>query len=152
VQLSTRGRLAVSAMMDLALREQRGPVTLASISRRQTISLSYLEQLFGKLRRHKLVQSSRGPGGGYRLVKPLETISVADIILAVDGSLEPSESANGENDGGGVYRLTSSLWSSLNRQVIDFLDSVTLRDLIEGHRNRVAEKPSGMAEALAVTN
>jgi Rrf2 family transcriptional regulator, iron-sulfur cluster assembly transcription factor len=152
MHLTTKGRLAVSAMMDLALRGHQGPVTLVSISRRQTISLSYLEQLFGRLRRHRLVQSSRGPGGGYRLARPMESISVADIILAVDGSLEPAESADEQNDGGGAYRLTSSLWSSLNRQVMDFLDSVTLRDLIEGHRNRVAEAPSAMAEALAATN
>src|SRR2546428_3920232 len=84
MRLTTKGRLAVTAMLDLAMHGGKGPVTLAGISQRQSISLSYLEQLFGKLRRHTLVDSVRGPGGGYTLARGLERVSVADIITAVD--------------------------------------------------------------------
>jgi Rrf2 family iron-sulfur cluster assembly transcriptional regulator len=87
MRLTTKGRFAVTAMIDLALRQQQGPVTLAGISQRQKISLSYLEQLFGKLRRHELVESTRGPGGGYTLARQATAISVADIIFAVDEPL-----------------------------------------------------------------
>ena len=85
MRLTTKGRFAVTAMIDLALRQNNGPVTLAAISQRQQISLSYLEQLFGKLRRHELVESTRGPGGGYSLGRAADEISVADIIVAVEG-------------------------------------------------------------------
>src|SRR5690606_34799807 len=91
MRLTTKGRFAVTAMIDLALRQQRGPVTLATISERQNISLSYLEQLFGKLRRHELVDSVRGPGGGYSLARLARNITVADIIFAVD---EPLDATN----------------------------------------------------------
>ena len=84
MRLTTKGRFAVTAMIDLALRQHNGPVTLAGISQRQRISLSYLEQLFGKLRRHQLVESTRGPGGGYTLGRPAKDLTVADIIFAVD--------------------------------------------------------------------
>ena len=87
MRLTTKGRFAVTAMVDLALRQNRGPVTLAAISERQHISLSYLEQLFGKLRRSKLVSSVRGPGGGYTLASPAQEISVASIVTAVDEPL-----------------------------------------------------------------
>ena len=88
MRLTTKGRFAVTAMMDLAMRGEDGPVALASISERQKISLSYLEQLFGKLRRHKLVDSVRGPGGGYCIARPLDQVRVADIIRAVDEQLD----------------------------------------------------------------
>ena len=91
MRLTTKGRFAVTAMIDLALRQQEGPVTLSGISERQQISLSYLEQLFGKLRRAALVSSVRGPGGGYRLTKPLNEITVASIIHAVDESLDATQ-------------------------------------------------------------
>ena len=91
MRLTTKGRFAVTAMIDVALRGQEGPVTLAGISERQKISLSYLEQLFGKLRRHRLVDSVRGPGGGYCLSRPLDQISVADIIRAVDEPLDATQ-------------------------------------------------------------
>jgi Rrf2 family transcriptional regulator, iron-sulfur cluster assembly transcription factor len=93
MRLTTKGRFAVTAMIDLALREHSGPVTLAGISERQKISLSYLEQLFGKLRRREIVSSVRGPGGGYCLAKPLDVVSVADIIHAVDESLDAAARA-----------------------------------------------------------
>jgi len=81
MRLTTKGRFAVTAMIDLALRQEQGPVTLAGISQRQHISLSYLEQLFGKLRRHEIVESVRGPGGGYNLARRAENVTVADIII-----------------------------------------------------------------------
>ena len=91
MRLTTKGRFAVTAMIDLGLRHQSSPVTLAAISQRQKISLSYLEQLFGRLRRHALVESTRGPGGGYTIAKPLREVTVADIILAVDEPLDATQ-------------------------------------------------------------
>src|SRR5258708_35181758 len=96
MRLTTKGRFAVTAMIDLGLREHRGPVTLAGISQRQRMSLSYLEQLFAKLRRHQLVESTRGPGGGYRLAQPVGTGTVADIILAVRRPAEPEHGPGAE--------------------------------------------------------
>src|SRR5687768_17893475 len=97
MRLTTKGRFAVTAMVHLALRQNRGPVTLAAISQRQHISLSYLEQLFGKLRRASLVSSVRGPGGGYNLAQPVNGISVADIVAAVDESLDATQCGGKEN-------------------------------------------------------
>lgn len=140
MRLTTKGRFAVTAMIDLGLREQRGPVTLAGISQRQQISLSYLEQLFAKLRRHGLVTSTRGPGGGYRLGKPADTITAADIVYAVD-ELQPTPYGNAhesaESDQAGSMR---ELWASLDRQMIDFLDGVTLRDLIAKQRIEIGSR------------
>lgn len=133
MRLTTKGRFAVTAMIDLALREQSGPVALAAISGRQQISLSYLEQLFGKLRRHSLVQSTRGPGGGYSLGRVAAEISVADIILAVDEPLDATGCAGKENcmgeDAGRC--MTHDLWASLNAKMIEYLNSVSLRNLVE---------------------
>jgi len=135
-------------MIDLGLRQHRGPVTLASISQRQRISLSYLEQLFAKLRRHKLVESTRGPGGGYRLARPMESVTVADIISAVDEplpSMQPSSKKTGDDDQGCT---THELWASLNQQMIDFLDTVSLRDLVEQQKIR-AETSTSIRSPLA---
>jgi Rrf2 family iron-sulfur cluster assembly transcriptional regulator len=139
MRLTTKGRFAVTAMIDLALRQQGGPVTLAGISQRQNISLSYLEQLFGKLRRHKLVDSQRGPGGGYLLGRLARAITVADIIFAVDEPLDATLCGGRENctvghDGGTGKCMTHELWSALNRTMIDFLDSVSLQDLVDQQR------------------
>jgi len=140
MRLTTKGRFAVTAMIDLGMREQKGPVTLAGISQRQEISLSYLEQLFAKLRRHSLVESTRGPGGGYRLGKAAGDISVADIIFAVDEPLDATlcgGRANCDND----HRcMTHELWTNLNRHMIDYLDSVSLADLVaqQGAQARAA--------------
>src|SRR6202007_1115161 len=115
MRLTTKGRFAVTAMIDLALRQNNGPVTLAAISQRQQISLSYLEQLFGKLRRHELVESTRGPGGGYTLGRKAEEISVADIIVAVDEPIDATGCAGKENclgDDTGPC-LTHTLWRRL---------------------------------------
>lgn len=132
MRLTTKGRFAVTAMIDLALRQSAGPVTLAAISQRQKISLSYLEQLFGKLRRNGLVASTRGPGGGYTLGKPLDKISVTDIVLSVDEPLDATGCGGKENCHGEPGRcMTHDLWTALNVKMVEFLDSVTLQKLVE---------------------
>lgn len=131
MRLSTKGRYAVTAMLDLALHEQSEPVTLAEISACQAISLSYLEQLFSKLRRHDLVRGMRGPGGGYRLARPPERITVADIILAVDESVDVTQCHGRQNCRKGERCLTHELWSELSARIFDFLDGITLAELIE---------------------
>ena len=130
MKLTTKGRFAVTAMLDLALRQQKGPVTLAGIGARQSISLSYLEQLFGKLRRHALVASVRGPGGGYCLARPAEHVSVADIILAVDEPLDATNCGGMENCKEDERCMTHNLWITLNEKLHDYLNSVTLQDLV----------------------
>ena len=132
MRLTTKGRFAVTAMIDLALRQHTGPVTLAGISERQKISLSYLEQLFGKLRRRHLVSSVRGPGGGYCLAKPLEGVSVAEIIHAVDETLDATN-CGGKGNCAEDQRpcMTHELWASLNQRMVEFLDSVTLQKLVD---------------------
>ncbi|TAK84713.1 MAG: Fe-S cluster assembly transcriptional regulator IscR [Aquabacterium sp.] len=133
MRLTTKGRFAVTAMIDLALREHQGPVALAAISQRQQISLSYLEQLFGKLRRHELVESTRGPGGGYSLGRKAESITVADIIVAVDEPIDATGCAGKENcmgDDSGRC-MTHDLWASLNQKMIEYLDSINLRKLVD---------------------
>ena len=133
MRLTTKGRFAVTAMIDLALRENTGPVALAAISARQQISLSYLAQLFGKLRRHELVASTRGPGGGYSLARKAADITVADIIVAVDEPMDATschgrENCMGEDTG---RCMTHDLWTSLNTKMIEYLDSISLRKLVD---------------------
>jgi len=133
MRLTTKGRFAVTAMIDLALRSHSGPVALAAISQRQQISLSYLEQLFGKLRRHDLVESTRGPGGGYTLGRGLAEITVADIIVAVDEPIDATgcsgrEGCMGEDTG---KCMTHDLWASLNTKMIEYLDSISLKKLVD---------------------
>lgn len=134
MRLTTKGRFAVTAMIDLALRNGNGPVTLATISERQHISLSYLEQLFGRLRRQMLVDSVRGPGGGYNIARPLETISVADIIRAVDESLDATSCGGNENCADEHRCMTHDLWSTLNKKMYEYLSSVSLRELVDQQR------------------
>ena len=133
MRLTTKGRFAVTAMIDLALRVGMGPVTLAAISQRQRISLSYLEQLFGKLRRNKLVESTRGPGGGYTLAKKVADITIADIVLAVDEQLDATNCGGKEDCMGGYGGpcMTHELWSALNERMLEFLRSVTLQKLVD---------------------
>ncbi|MDD5295678.1 MAG: Fe-S cluster assembly transcriptional regulator IscR [Rhodocyclaceae bacterium] len=135
MRLTTKGRFAVTAMIDLALREDEGPVTLAGISERQKISLSYLEQLFGKLRRRDLVGSVRGPGGGYRLARPLAEISVADIIFAVDEPMDATQCGGKGNCMDQQPCMTHDLWMSLNAHMYDYLDSVSLSSLVDKQRD-----------------
>ncbi len=130
MRLTTKGRFAVTAMLDLALRGGKNPVTLAGISERQDISLSYLEQLFSRLRRHELVESVRGPGGGYYLAKPLADVSVADIIRAVDEPIDATQCGGKENCHDEHRCLTHDLWVGLNAHIYDYLDNVTLASLV----------------------
>ncbi len=131
MRLTTKGRFAVTAMMDLAMRGGDGPVTLAGISERQNISLSYLEQLFGKLRRYHLVDSVRGPGGGYCLSRPADQITVTDIVRAVDEPFDATQCGGHENCKDKERCMTHDLWSTLNRKMYDYLSSVSLFDLVD---------------------
>ncbi|MEW5892746.1 MAG: Fe-S cluster assembly transcriptional regulator IscR [Pseudomonadota bacterium] len=130
MRLTTKGRFAVTAMIDLGLRHQRGPVTLAGISERQRISLSYLEQLFGRLRRQGLVESVRGPGGGYCLAKPMAEISVADIIRAVDEPIDATQCGGLGNCHDDHTCMTHDLWTNLNAHIYQYLESVSLNELV----------------------
>lgn len=131
MRLTTKGRFAVTAMLDLALRQGTGPVTLAGISERQRISLSYLEQLFGKLRRRELVDSVRGPGGGYCLARAPHEISVAEIIRAVDEPIDATQCGGRENCQEEHRCMTHDLWTNLNATIYDYLTSVTLGNLVD---------------------
>jgi Rrf2 family iron-sulfur cluster assembly transcriptional regulator len=136
MRLTTKGRFAVTAMIDVALYSTHGPVTLAAVSERQKISLSYLEQLFGKLRRHGLVESVRGPGGGYHLAGGTDTVSVADIITAVDEPIDTTQCAGAENCHDDRRCMTHELWTGLNAHIFDFLRSVTLAELVRQQREK----------------
>lgn len=131
MRLTTKGRFAVTAMVDLALHGDEGPVTLASISERQKISLSYLEQLFGKLRRQELVCSARGPGGGYSLAKPAGLISVADIVRAVDESLDTTQCHGHEDCCDQHCCITHDLWANLNAHIQNYLEAISLQNLMQ---------------------
>ena len=131
MRLTTKGRYAVTAMLDLALRQEQGPIRLAGISDRQGISLSYLEQLFAQLRRQKLVRSVRGPGGGYHLGRQASTISVAEVIAAVNEDTDTTRCGGAGDCHEGEICLTHHLWQDLSDQVRDFLQSISLGDLVE---------------------
>ena len=131
MRLTTKGRFAVTAMLDLAMRQGNGPVTLAGISERQRISLSYLEQLFGKLRRRELVDSVRGPGGGYCLARAAHEISIAEIIRAVDEPIDATQCGGRENCQEEHRCMTHDLWTNLNATIYDYLTSVTLGSLVD---------------------
>ncbi len=141
MRLTTKGRFAVTAMVDLGLRHLRGPVTLAGISDRQGISLSYLEQLFGRLRRHEIVESVRGPGGGYCLAKPLSAISVADIIRAVDEEVDATQCGGLGNCHDDHECITHDLWTGLNKHIYAYLESVSLDQLVVTHQAKM-NKPA----------
>ena len=160
MRLTTKGRFAVTAMIDLAMHNGKSPVTLSEISERQKISLSYLEQLFGKLRRQELVRSVRGPGGGYNLAKPTEQVSVADIITAVDEPIDATQCGGKENCKDDHKCITHDLWTDLNRHIFDYLRAVTLSELVskqlkkssdvavmQMHDNRQSVKPKEPAAA-----
>ncbi|MES2500951.1 MAG: Rrf2 family transcriptional regulator [Pseudomonadota bacterium] len=139
MRLTTKGRFAVTAMLDLALNEaingNAKPVTLAGISERQAISLSYLEQLFSRLRRQGLVTSVRGPGGGYRVAKAHSEISVSNIITAVDELIDATQCGGQENCHDTGRCMTHDLWASLNDKILDYLSGVTLADMVESQRH-----------------
>ena len=133
MRLTTKGRYAVTAMLDLAIHADREPVTLSDISLRQDISLSYLEQLFARLRRSELVQSVRGPGGGYRLGRDTHQIAIVDIIDAVDESVDATRCQGQGNCQQGETCLTHHLWEDLSQQIHEFLKSISLADLMARH-------------------
>lgn len=131
MRLTTKGRYAVTAMLDLAIHAGNGPVSLADISERQGISLSYLEQLFAKLRRNELVRSVRGPGGGYQLNREQQGINVAQVIDAVNESVDATGCGHTGSCQDGSICLTHHLWCDLSSQIHDFLSQITLADLME---------------------
>jgi Rrf2 family iron-sulfur cluster assembly transcriptional regulator len=140
MRLTTKGRFAVTAMLDLAIHEAQGltenkPVTLAAISERQDISLSYLEQLFSKLRRQGLVKSVRGPGGGYHLAKASSDISVSEIINAVDEQIDATQCGGNENCKDEGRCMTHDLWTALNTKILEYLSGVTIADMVNSQRN-----------------
>ena len=134
MKLTTKGRYAVTAMLDLALHGDSGPVSLAEISVRQEISLSYLEQLFSKLRRNGLVTSTRGPGGGYSLARERSQVVVSEIICAVNESVDATQCGGKENCHSHGRCLTHDLWEGLSAQIEEFLSSVSLQDMIDRQR------------------
>ncbi|MCK5335838.1 MAG: Rrf2 family transcriptional regulator [Gammaproteobacteria bacterium] len=136
MRLTTKGRYAVTAVLDLAFHQQTGPVSLADISERQAISLSYLEQLFSKLRKNDVVSSTRGPGGGYKLSNSPEDVSIVDIITAVDESYRANGCTSGEYCQGGVRCLTHDLWDELSDKIHGFLNGISLADLMQ-HKDTI---------------
>jgi|SRR5210317_1225623 len=154
MKLTTRGRYAVTAMLDLAIHGSEKPISLADISGRQEISLSYLEQLFAKLRRGNLVSSVRGPGGGYRLAREGTSIFVAEIIDAVDESVDVTNCGGKGNCHHGEVCLTHHLWQDLSLQIHDFLSQISLADLVDkqGQKNAamLAARSSDVVQQLVV--
>ncbi|ROH88143.1 Fe-S cluster assembly transcriptional regulator IscR [Pseudomethylobacillus aquaticus] len=134
MRLTTKGRFAVTAMLDLALHDADKPVTLAGVSERQSISLSYLEQLFSRLRRGGLVKSVRGPGGGYRLAKLPHEITVSQIIAAVDELIDATQCGGEQNCHDHKRCMTHELWASLNHKILEYLSGVSLADLVATQR------------------
>ncbi|MRX26725.1 Rrf2 family transcriptional regulator [Kangiella sp. HZ709] len=144
MKLSTKGRYAVTAMLDLALHSGSGPISLSEISGRQDISLSYLEQLFSKLRKANLVDSIRGPGGGYELQRPSNRITIVDVVLAVD---EPIDATRCKGKGGcqdGEHCLSHQLWAELSDQIYQFLSGISLEQVVE---RRFVKKVAGRQDA-----
>lgn len=160
MRLTTKGRFAVTAMIDLGMHQQRGPVTLAGISERQKISLSYLEQLFGRLRRQGIVDSVRGPGGGYTMARPMMEISVADIIRAVDEPIDATQCGGLGNCHGDHECMTHELWTKLNEHIYRYLEAVDLASLVETQLSKQADAATrkderrvlGTADLKAVVN
>lgn len=141
MKLTTKGRYAVTAMLDLAINRDHGPITLSDISQRQGISLSYLEQLFSRLRKRGLVDSTRGPGGGYRLSRAAEAIAVAEVISAVDESVDATKCKGLKNCGDDSRAcLTHQLWSDLSTQIHDFLGGISLAEVLKKRPEEVSEE------------
>ena len=164
MRITTRGQLAVSAMTDLAMRQNTGPVALSTISARQGTSLSYLEQLFSALKRAGLVDSTRGPGGGYALARKPDQVSVADIVVAVENHKPGGETA-ATHASSQMVTMTGTLWTAFNARVLEYLQSVTLRDLVAEQqargvrvespvvaRARLARRPAPLMARAGVPN
>lgn len=137
MKMTTKGRYAVTAILDVALHDSNGPVNLSDISKRQDISLTYLEQLFSKLKKNGLVESARGPGGGYRLALSADQITVAKVIYSVDEPIDVTRCHGKQNCQGDLRCLTHDLWMELNMHISGFLNGLTLDDLIK--RNNVKQ-------------
>ncbi len=135
MRLTTKGRYAVTAMLDLGLNYDSGSITLADISERQSISLSYLEQLFSKLRKHELVSSARGPGGGYKLSRPAAEITVFDVISAVDENIDSTACKGKGNCRDGEMCLSHHLWCNLSQQIQNYLSGITLGQIIMNYQS-----------------
>jgi Rrf2 family iron-sulfur cluster assembly transcriptional regulator len=139
MQLTTKGRYAVTAMLDLSMHGRDKPINLAEISERQGISVSYLEQLFSKLRRESLVSSVKGPGGGYRLSRDANDISVSEVIRAVDERMDVTSCGGAGNCFQGKQCMTHQLWEDLSTQLRDFLEAISLGSLVENQAQRIAQ-------------
>jgi Rrf2 family iron-sulfur cluster assembly transcriptional regulator len=151
MKLTTKGRYAVTAMLDLALHYDKGAVTLADIARRQGISLSYLEQLFAKLRRGGLVDSVRGPGGGYNLAMAPSKITVAEIVVAINENIDATRCGGERNCHGDETCLTHQLWEDLSTRIFDFLNSITLADLVSKPQvQQVASRQDGRGVPVTI--
>ena len=143
MKLSTKARYAVTAMMDLALHENSNPVTLADISHYQGISLSYLEQLFAKLRKQGLVRGVRGPGGGYRLARPASEISIAEVISAINEEDEQVFKGAASAEDRGERGLLEEMWSDLSSKIYGFLDNMTLDQFVRANAKEQIRKDDG---------
>jgi len=154
VRLTTKGRYAVTAMLDLSMHQGKGPITLADIAQRQGISLSYLEQLFSRLRKQALVSSVRGPGGGYTLGRDAGSIFVAEVISAVDENVDTTRCAGAHNCQDNQQCLTHDLWQDLSARIYDYLNQISLEDLMQRRgvqevaRRQQDEAPTVSAEAI----
>lgn len=146
MRLTTKGRYAVTAMLDLAINDGNGPISLADISERHAISVSYLEQLFAKLRRAKLVDSVRGPGGGYTLGEAHMTTTILQIIDAIDEKVDATRCQGRGDCQNGCKCITHELWQDLSGQIRDFLGGISLSKLVEGHEQRLAKESQEEAE------
>ncbi len=152
MKLTSKGRYAVTAILDIALNANSGPVTLSDISERQNISLSYLEQLFAKLRRYGLVKSVRGPGGGYKLGRPTDKISIGMIIAAVNENISVTKCLGQGNCKDGQVCLTHHLWEELSNRIEDFLNEITLEELVGKQTPRMLSESHTDFENLLVVN
>ncbi len=147
MKLTTKGRYAVTAMLDLALHNDGEPISLSDIARRQSISLAYLEQLFNKLRKRVLVESIRGPSGGYRLAMDADEITIAKIIYCINESVDMTRCGGKQNCQGNVRCLTHDLWMGLNRHVAQYLNNITLGEIIrQNNVKQVAERQEGILQ------
>ncbi len=151
MRLTTKGRYAVTAMLDLAYHSDEKPITLTDIAKRQTISLSYLEQLFSRLRRGGMVRGIRGPGGGYQLNRSRSEINIAEIITAVDETLDSTKCKGKGNCQDDQPCLTHELWVGLSDQIREYLSSISLQDLLDRHSVRdVAIRQESLVHASAI--
>ncbi|MCP3867475.1 MAG: Fe-S cluster assembly transcriptional regulator IscR [Gammaproteobacteria bacterium] len=151
MRLTTKGRYAVTAMLDLSFHDGSGPITLADVAQRQGISLSYLEQLFARLRKQALVKSVRGPGGGYILGRSSQDICIAEVITAVDESVDTTRCGGAHNCQDNERCLTHDLWNDLSDKIYDYLNTITLHDLMsKGSARKVAARQDDEQHAVEV--